>query len=124
LQRYAKYEQWIQGIRNKYFNMLRVIDLDATEHPETLLENLLARIDSLGLSIYRAPEFKVLQPPEGGFRALNESDIIRYWQTCHLEDSEPRRELSKWGRFCPVTFYEAETLTLGTLEECATYKVS
>lgn len=104
--------------------MLRVIDVDATQHPETLLENLLTRIDSLGLSIYRAPEFKVLPPPEGGFRALNEDDIIRYWQGCHLEDSEPRRELSNWGKFCPVTFHEAETLTLGTLVECATYKVS
>lgn len=55
--------------------------------------------------------------------ALGEADIVRYWQTCQLEEGEPRRELSKWGRYCPVTFAETDVLNLGSLNECVTYKV-
>jgi hypothetical protein len=86
------------------------------------MRNLLTRIDLLGLGVYKAPEIKVLAQLEGGFRALAEADIIKYWQTAQLEEGEIKREVSKWGKYCPVHFYHTQLLSVGSLDECVAYK--
>ena len=75
---YAKYENWIQDFRVKYFNFTQVIDVDATLHPDIIIKNLMSCIDALGYSIYRAPHTKSLPVPEGGLRGKSLSPLHRY----------------------------------------------
>ena len=68
LKNYSLNEKWLNQLRNDYFDSLHIINIDGSDHPDAILKNMLTRIELLGLSIFRAPEIKVLTPPEGGFR--------------------------------------------------------
>ncbi|KAJ3282849.1 adenylate kinase [Borealophlyctis nickersoniae] len=104
---FSQEQETLNRFRQKHFDALHVIDLDASQHVDTLFENAMERIASLGYSIHcKAVLPQVLNPPEGGFRGLAEQDIIKFLSTAQLEEGEPRRDLSLWGRYCPVTFIE------------------
>ncbi|KAJ3052473.1 adenylate kinase [Rhizophlyctis rosea] len=111
LRAYAHHSAALDALCDKHFDVLHRIELDATQHPDALFDDAMERIDSLGYSMhFKAVAPKGLQVPEGGFRGLQEPDIIKQLSSTQLEDGEPRREISMWGRYCPVTFTDDGTL--------------
>ncbi|KAJ3028449.1 adenylate kinase, partial [Rhizophlyctis rosea] len=59
----------LDALCDTHFDVLHRIDLDATQHPDTLFEDAMERIDALGYSMHcKAVSPKELTVPEGGFR--------------------------------------------------------
>ncbi|RKO94807.1 hypothetical protein BDK51DRAFT_30962 [Blyttiomyces helicus] len=111
LESYARFNIALANFRTKYFDTLHTIDLDASQHPDVLFRDVMEHINSLGYSIHcKAVNPKMLAPPEGGFKGLPDHEVIKYLASLQLEDGEPKRELSMWGRYCPVTYVEEKTL--------------
>ena len=129
---YDMHMEHIQDFSEKHFDALHRIDLDATQHPDTLYESAMERIETLGYSIHcKAVTPLILDPPESGFRGIchclpylftpahrfgiiagvTDQDIIKFFATTQLQDGEPRREMSMWDRHCPVTFLSDGTLS-------------
>jgi hypothetical protein len=49
-------------------------------------------------------------------------EAIKYLSTADLEDNEPAREASNWGRYCPVTFIEEGALIESHLNSPVCYR--
>lgn len=39
-----------------------------------------------------------------------------------MEDGEIKREVSKWGKYCPINFFHSQLLSVGSVEQCVAYK--
>lgn len=71
LKRFEEQEKAIEEISAKYFDILRVIDLDANLHPELLYEQVKMRLEMRGFSVFNKPvDVKRLPPPEMGIQGI------------------------------------------------------
>ncbi|KAI9209033.1 uncharacterized protein BJ171DRAFT_418965 [Polychytrium aggregatum] len=106
LDNHKKYDSHLFKYKHHSFDELHVIEIDATQHPDTIFEDVIETTQTLGYSVfYKAVKTKRLLPPEGGFnKTMTEADIIAYLSTCELEPDEPPRDMGVWGRYCPVEF--------------------
>ncbi|KAJ3316654.1 adenylate kinase, partial [Blyttiomyces sp. JEL0837] len=123
LQKHEEKLDALEDLRVKHFDALHVINLDATQHPDLLVRNALDRIDSLGIfSLNKPVPAKRLLPPEGGFKGMSDADSMKYLATFELEEGEPVREVSNWGRYCPVTYCEEDNLVQAPLTWPVSYR--
>ncbi|KAL2914320.1 hypothetical protein HK105_206092 [Polyrhizophydium stewartii] len=123
LAEYAKYDRALSELRAKYFDMQHIIDLDATQHPDIVFDQLKKCLDARVFSLTNKPvEAKRLTPPEGGFKGLADADIIRYYSALNVEDGQPRRDIGCFGNYCPVSFYNSGALVLGDMTFAAAYR--
>eukprot|EP00842_Homolaphlyctis_polyrhiza_P006388 jgi/Hompol1/6750/HPOL_001194-RA len=123
LAEYALYEQALNELRTQHFDMLRVIDLDATVHPEVLFDQLKKTLDARNFSLFSKPiEAKRLPVPEGGLKGMPESEVLKYYSALNAEEGETRREISHFKRFCPVSFLNSGELVEADMSAAAVYR--
>ncbi|KAI8841516.1 hypothetical protein BJ741DRAFT_529480 [Chytriomyces cf. hyalinus JEL632] len=113
----------IEKLKRKYFDSMHTINLDARQHPDILLRNAMNRLAALGFSLLRKPvSTKKLEIAPGFFSGMTQQDIYTYLMTLDVEPGEPQREESSWGHFCPVKFYEQNTLVHTGFEIPVSYR--
>ncbi|KAJ3245876.1 adenylate kinase [Chytriomyces hyalinus] len=113
----------IEALKRKYFDSMHTINLDARQHPDILLRNAMNRLAALGFSLLRKPvSTKKLEIAPGFFSGMTQQDIYTYLMTLDVEPGEPQREESSWGHFCPVKFYEQNTLVHTGFEIPVSYR--
>lgn len=114
----------MEEVKRKYFNALQVVELDATQHPEQVFDQMKARMEARGYSIY-APLCEPLKliPPERGVADMTDQDLFKFYLNAGLREGEPEREVSIFKRNCPVTWATDNKLCEGKGEFCAVYKV-
>ncbi|KAJ3195085.1 adenylate kinase [Irineochytrium annulatum] len=118
---YDAKEQEIYDMTTALFDNLSVINVDATQHPDLMFRNVMERLESMGIwTTYVPIRVKRLTPPEGG--GFREVDIVNYLCINDLEDGEPPREESIWGRFCPVSFVEEHAIVKSKLSWPVSYR--
>lgn len=49
---YKRIEEKMEEIKAKYFHSLKIVELDASQHPEQILDQMKVRMDARGYSIY------------------------------------------------------------------------
>ncbi|KAJ1547126.1 adenylate kinase, partial [Nowakowskiella sp. JEL0078] len=111
--------QLLEKLKQSTFDNLHYISLDATQHPETIFDNLNERIDAFGCAHIPSKFPKKLPSPDAG---LSESDIQNFLSSVNLDLGEPKRDISNWGKFCPVIFYESKELVESGYFNVAAYK--
>ncbi|KNE60249.1 hypothetical protein AMAG_05663 [Allomyces macrogynus ATCC 38327] len=84
--------------------------LDATLCPDALFDDV-----KVFLELHRCFNPTVLPEAITG-------DSVESVQSAHGADDLPRRSLSEWGQFCPVTRYHAKTLVAGSLQFAVGFK--
>ncbi|KAJ3351006.1 adenylate kinase [Allomyces javanicus] len=84
--------------------------LDATLSPDALFDDV-----KVFLELHRC--FNPTVPPE-----VLAGDSVESIQSAHGADDLPRRSLSDWGQFCPVTRYHAKTLVAGSPQFAVGFK--
>ncbi|KAJ3273051.1 adenylate kinase [Terramyces sp. JEL0728] len=123
LAKYTAFEAKLESFKKNNFNTLQIIEVDATMHPDVLFDQLKIRMDANGFSVYSPIVDAVpLTGAEGGFKGIAESDIFKYYCSLNLKDNEPQRELSVYGKYCPVVYYHDKKLVETTMEYAAVYK--
>ena len=125
LRRFQTFENRYQQYRTKCFDQLRIIDIDASQTPGVVHLALMEQLSTLGfLSTYKniLPE-RIAPPSENGFRGQVEINILKYLYTQDVLPGVPKRNLSYWGRHCPVTWYDESSLVLGQFTSAAAFKV-
>lgn len=85
----------MEEVKRKYFNALQVVELDATQHPEQVFDQMKARMEARGYSIY-APLCEALKliPPERGVADMTDQDLFKFYLNAGLREGEPEREVS------------------------------
>lgn len=69
LEKYAKCQEEINFFRERNFDVQNIVDLDASQHPDVVFDNLKNRMLIKGYSIYNPVIIpKKLYPLEGGFK--------------------------------------------------------
>ncbi|KAG5461554.1 MAG: hypothetical protein BJ554DRAFT_6231, partial [Olpidium bornovanus] len=138
---YTQHAAYLRTLVNAHFDNIRRIVVDATQNPDAVLLNVLQQIDQKRLfAAGRNVMPKRIGTPEKavGFRcqclaedaaemtfvptALPADDVIRYLSEVDLEPGLPRRELSVWGTYCPVTYYNDSSLAEGQFATSVAYK--
>lgn len=121
LENYKAINALVENFRNKAFNALQIVELDATQHPDVLFDQLQARMVARGYSIYR-PLYEVfrLNAIEG---VIQEPDLTKYYCRLALREGEPVREVSQFQKFCPVSFSLNNLLVESKMDYIAVYKV-
>ncbi|KAH6571770.1 hypothetical protein BASA50_001642 [Batrachochytrium salamandrivorans] len=123
LAEYHKIEEDLNDIQSNYFDGRNVIDLDATQHPDVVFNQLKSCLAARNLSIYSIPvEATRLYAPEGGVTGLTDSDIIQHYISLNIKKYEPQRGLGHFKKFCPVTLYNTNELVEGDLKYAALYR--
>ncbi|KAJ3312582.1 adenylate kinase [Boothiomyces sp. JEL0838] len=123
LAKYTAFEQKIELFKKNNFNSLQIIELDATMHPDVLFDQLKIRMEARGFSVYNPiVDAMPLVGPEGGFKGIVESDIFKYYCSLNVKDNEPPRDLSEFGKYCPVAYYTEKKLVETTMEYAAVYR--
>ena len=131
IQEYETIEKQIKEFRIEHFNILNIVDLDATQHPDTVFEQMQKRMLIRGYSIFNPVILPiVLQPQEGGLKGnfiiyldIMESDILRHYANWNLADQEQPRELGIFMKSCPVAYYLHGTNNDCDLALAVSYKV-
>jgi adenylate kinase family enzyme/YHS domain-containing protein len=120
---YIQGETRLELFRKNEFNLLRIIELDATQHPEQLYTQLLVRMHSRGFSVNHpyVPAVR-LTGPESGFKGVSEQEIMKFYNQMNIQDHEPEREFSEYSKYCPVAFKEAGKLVATSMEIACKYK--
>ncbi|KAI8894618.1 hypothetical protein BC833DRAFT_604251 [Globomyces pollinis-pini] len=123
LELYDGFRNQLESFKKNRFSTLRVIDLDGTQHPDVLFEQLKVRMISRGFSVH-APlvEPIKLASTDGGFKGIAEADVFKYYISLNTQENEPVRQLSTFKRFCPVTFSLHNQLMETNMEIAATYR--
>ncbi|KAJ3325576.1 adenylate kinase [Boothiomyces sp. JEL0866] len=123
LAKYTSFESKIELFKKNNFNTLQIIELDATMHPDVLFDQLKIRMEARGFSIYSPIVDAIpLLGAEGGFKGIAEVDIFKYYCSLNVKDNEPPRELSVFGKYCPVAYYNEKKLVETNMEYAAVYK--
>ncbi|KAI9344788.1 hypothetical protein DFJ73DRAFT_626763, partial [Zopfochytrium polystomum] len=123
LRSFAKHVEFIAEFCKKHFDEVHVIDLDASQHPDILARNAVNQLEQIGFSsLIKSSAAKKLEIPESGAKAGSEEEFLTLLASSDLEIKEPPRELSSWGRFCPVTFIEEESLIQASLNYPVCYQ--
>lgn len=121
LRDYQRKETVIKELAAKHFDEFHVIDLDASQHPDLLVRNATHRLEQLGCpSIIRPTSARLVIAPERD-SATTDEEYIKILCTLDLAERE-QREVSHWGRFCPVTFEEDGVLVQSSLKFPVTYQ--
>jgi adenylate kinase family enzyme/YHS domain-containing protein len=120
---YVQGETRLEQFRKNEFNLLRIIELDATQHPEQLYSQLLLRMHARGFSVNHpyVPAIR-LTGPESGFKGVSEQEIIKFYNQMNMQDHEPEREFGEFSKYCPVAFKELGKLVATSMEIACKYK--
>ena len=114
----------MEEVKRKHFKALQIVELDGTQHPEQVFDQMKARMEARGYSIY-APlcEALKLAPPEQGVANITDQDLFKFYLNTGIREGEPEREVSVLNKYCPVTWANENKLSEGMGEFCAVYKV-
>lgn len=111
---YTKNLDEIAKFRQENFNVLNIVDLDASQHPDVVFDHLKKRMLVRGYSIYNPVIMpKKIPSLEGEFKGIADAEVIKYYATSSIEPGEPNRQLGIFKKLCPVTFFKT-----GDLKEC------
>ncbi|KAL5034512.1 hypothetical protein BDV3_004075 [Batrachochytrium dendrobatidis] len=122
---YHKYEAALNDFKKKYFDLLRVITLDASQHPDVVFHQLKQCLITRNFSLYTMPvKASRLALPEADIEGMSKSDVFQYYASQNLKEFEPVRSMGYFGKHCPVTFYNNGTLVEGDLKFAALYRGS
>ncbi|KAJ3094596.1 adenylate kinase [Phlyctochytrium planicorne] len=120
---YISLESQISELTAQLFDHMAIVNIDATQHPDTIARNVIERLQAMGVATFLKPVVaRRLQVAERALRGVPEADVVNYLSTFDLDDGEPNRELSMWGRYCPVRHYEENTLTQAPMAFPVTYR--
>ncbi|KAI8854450.1 hypothetical protein BC829DRAFT_439159 [Chytridium lagenaria] len=90
---YKSIEHDLNELSMRLFDHMAIIQIDATQHPDLVVRNVLERLQSMGVPTFLKPS----------------SHVVLKSLTKDSEDGEPPREASMWGRYCPVTYIDEGT---------------
>ncbi len=114
----------VESLRKDYFNCVKIIELDATQHPEVLFDQLEAKLESSSFSVcHPLSEAFKLPPSENSLKEASDADIFKYYSTAALRENEPDRDIGVFKLCCPVSFYGDKKLKLANPDIASTYKV-
>jgi adenylate kinase family enzyme len=120
--KYSKSQADVDLFRQSNFNVLNIVDLDASQHPDVVFGHLKKRMLVLGYSIYNPVIHpKRLPSLEGGFKGVPDAEVFKYYLTSDV--GEPPRHLSIFKKICPVTFFVTGELHDCDLSYSVLYKV-
>lgn len=123
LDEYEKLQQKIDEFRQSHFDILTIIDLDASQHPDLVFEQLKKQCLIRGFSVYNPVSFpRRLVTMEGGFKTMSEIEIFKTYTLQVANEGDPAYSLSMYKKSCPVTFYTQNTLVDCDLLLAAVYK--
>jgi hypothetical protein len=95
------------------------MNIDATQHPETIFQDVLARIELIGKgTTIKAVHPKTLTAIQG-----DREDVVSQYKDAELEQDEPSRELGPWNVYCPVSLILDKEMVKGNLANVSAYKV-
>jgi hypothetical protein len=96
------------------------INIDATQHPDTVFQDVLSRIELIGKgSTVKAIHPKTLAAIQGS----KDEEIIKQYKESELEPEEHSRELGPFNVYCPVSLVLDKELVKGNLANVLAYKV-
>ncbi|KAJ3218873.1 adenylate kinase [Dinochytrium kinnereticum] len=84
---YASIEHDLTELTLQLFDHMAIIQIDATQHPDLIVRNVMERLQSMGVPTFLNPVIpKKLEVPDRGFRGVPEADVINYLSTYDLEE--------------------------------------
>jgi adenylate kinase family enzyme/YHS domain-containing protein len=121
--RYNESKKNIEAFKKENFNIFTTIELDGTQHPDTLASQLQTLMYIRGFSMY-TPYIEpfVLAGTAGGFEGISYAEVIKYYSNLDLKESEAPRQIGSFGKYCPVEYTRSNTLVSTTFQFSASYK--
>jgi YHS domain-containing protein len=86
--------------------MLKIIDIDATQHPDLIFDQLKTTLLCKGFSIYNPVIYAKKLPPFEGQIGGNEIEIWKHYENINVTSGAPCRIQSMFAKRCPVSYYQ------------------
>ena len=123
IERYNKAQKALDDFRNHHFNILNIVDLDATQHPDLMFDQMKKIMLFRGYSVFNPVILpKKIASVDGGFKGLPDSEVWKFYLNSNLNEGEVPREQSSFGKYCSVTFATQCELVETDMNYAVSYK--